>query len=145
MKYLNQSLSFELFSFLRLNIKRSNIIISGYLFICPIHYLPIKEIPMNGILNIFCNAIQNQNIISFVYNNQLREVEPYILFKSKDGKYLLNCFNIEDYRKNEKPPYWINFEIPEIKDFKICKNTFSEIRKGYNWKRKEFHEVICHV
>ena len=82
--------------------------------------------------NIIKTAIENKQLLSFVYKNKNRIVEPYTFGESNSGKDTLSAFQIECENDSSGDLTWRQFALREIKDLKLMDTKFEEIREDYH-------------
>ena len=94
---------------------------------------------MNAML---CEAIKNKRIIMFTYKGKERIVEPYAYGIGHNHQDILKGFQTAG-KSDEEVPGWAIFPVSEIKELKITKTNFSEIRPDYTKEDKSLHTIYC--
>ena len=65
--------------------------------------------------DIIADAIENRWVIQFIYEGQLRIVEPFVLGLHKDtGNLVLRSYRVGGYSKSKKSPPWRLFKIAPV-------------------------------
>lgn len=82
--------------------------------------------------NIIKKAIENKQLLSFVYNDKNRIVEPYTFGYSHKGDDTLIAYQVEGGSNSSKDLGWRQFIIDNIKNLVLLDNKFDDIRDGYN-------------
>ena len=77
-------------------------------------------------------AIENKQLLSFVYHDKTRLVEPYTFGQSKHGKDTLSAFQIEGGSDDSQDLCWRQFALREIKNLKLMDEKFIELREDYD-------------
>jgi len=76
--------------------------------------------------------IENKQLLSFVYQNKNRLVEPYTFGQSKQGKDTLSAFQIEGGSDGDGDLCWRQFPLREMKNLKLLDERFEEVREDYD-------------
>ncbi|MFX0099189.1 MAG: hypothetical protein ACFFCS_06370 [Candidatus Hodarchaeota archaeon] len=87
-------------------------------------------------------AIDEKKLIEVDYEGR-RIVEPYIIYLSNTGKYLIDCFQLEGSSKSGKSYGWKIFDINKLKILSILEDNF-EIRREYNPLNRERYSKIIY-
>jgi predicted DNA-binding transcriptional regulator YafY len=82
--------------------------------------------------DIIKTAIENKQLLSFIYKNKNRVVEPYTFGESNTGKDTLSAFQIEGGSDAYADMCWRQFPLRQIKDLKLLDTKFEEIRADYD-------------
>jgi predicted DNA-binding transcriptional regulator YafY len=77
-------------------------------------------------------AIENKQLLSFVYQNKNRKVEPYTFGQSKQGKDTLSAFQIKGGSDASADLCWRQFALREMKNLKLLDEKFEEVREDYD-------------
>jgi len=77
-------------------------------------------------------AIENKQLLSFVYQKKNRLVEPYTFGQSKQGKDTLSAFQIEGGSDVSADMTWRQFALREMKNLKLLDDKFTEVREDYD-------------
>jgi hypothetical protein len=78
------------------------------------------------------NAVRNRNIISFIYKNLPRVVEPHAYGETKDGGERLRAYQIGGQSDSRTVPCWGLFKIEEMENINVLADTFDGPEAGYN-------------
>jgi hypothetical protein len=89
-----------------------------------------------------CSAIQKRQLIEFVYDRQLRTVEPHILWGDVDGNTLLDCWEISESRSISEIG-WKRFRVEDIGQLRTLEKSFPRPRPGYNPHSERYETVYC--
>lgn len=93
-----------------------------------------------------CEAIRERLLIEFIYDGQIRIVEPYILGVHKDtSSKVMLAYQVGGHLENENAPLWKLYKVEKMGKMKHTENTFSTLRKGYKADDKRFARIICNV
>jgi len=82
--------------------------------------------------NIIKTAIENKQLLRFVYKNKIRLVEPYTFGESSSGKDTLSAFQIEGGSDASSDLCWRQFPLRDIKDLSLMDSHFENIREDYH-------------
>jgi len=77
-------------------------------------------------------AIENKQLLRFVYKDKRRLVEPYTFGQSKQGKDTLSAFQIESGSDISQDLCWRQFPLREINKLELLDEKFETIRKDYH-------------
>jgi predicted DNA-binding transcriptional regulator YafY len=86
-----------------------------------------------------CDAIASKTVLSLVYHDELRELEPHILGYSTTGVVILNGWQIS------RDAGWRNFHLSEIMKLDLTDKHFWRARPDYRRDDATFAEVICQI
>lgn len=75
-------------------------------------------------------AIENQNIIEFYYEDELRVVEPHCYGITTAGNAGLRAFQVDGYSSSGKMG-WKMYDLGKADDITTLDDTFSSARSGY--------------
>jgi len=78
------------------------------------------------------SAIENKQLLSFVYKDKKRLVEPYTFGQSKQGKDTLSAFQIEGGADGEGDMCWRQFPMREMKNLKLLDQSIEKVREDYH-------------
>lgn len=76
------------------------------------------------------DAIENQSVIEFYYDGELRVVEPHCYGVTTAGNEGLRAFQIDGYSSTGKLG-WKMYDLGRADDITITENQFDEPRPGY--------------
>jgi len=91
-----------------------------------------------------CDAINNQNIISFIYDQQYREVEPHCYGVSTKGNELLRAFQIAGYSSSGKMG-WKLYDLSKTENIQITDGFFDESAFGYKRGDSAISTIYCEI
>jgi hypothetical protein len=94
---------------------------------------------MNIIIDLINKAIENKNIITFVYNSYDRTVEPHH-YGVLNNKHQLQAYQIEGASKGGNPIGWKNFKLEKIKKLSLSSLTF-EVRSDHHPLNSKYSEI----
>ena len=77
-------------------------------------------------------AIENKQLLIFMYKNKKRLVEPYTFGQSASGKDTLSAFQIEGGSDDSADLCWRQFALREIKSLKLLDEKFENVREDYH-------------
>ena len=77
-------------------------------------------------------AIENNQLLSFMYKNKKRLVEPYTFGQSTSGKDTLSAFQIKGGSDDSQDLCWRQFALREIKSLKLLDDKFGNVREDYH-------------
>lgn len=76
-------------------------------------------------------AIENRQVLVFMYGGQERVVEPHAYGESTAGNRVLRCYQIAGGSNSEKVPDWKLMVTAEIGGLRPTGQTFANARPGY--------------
>ena len=88
-----------------------------------------------------CIAIEKKKLISFVYDNVERVVEPFCYGEDKDKAEKLSAFQI----KGGKISDWKFFSASGMSNIFVLGDRFKGKRNGYNKNDPRFLHVYCKI
>lgn len=95
---------------------------------------------------IICNAIKNRLVINFLYEGEMRVVEPFVLGYHKDtGNLVLRSYRVGGYSKSEQEPPWRLFDTSNIENLEITDISARSDREYYNANDKHMSTILCSV
>lgn len=77
-------------------------------------------------------AIQNKKVISFVYNNERRLVEPFCCGLNHKLNQVLRGYQIKGYSQSLEVNPWRLYLLDKIYNLEITDKYFDGDRSGYN-------------
>lgn len=95
--------------------------------------------------NIIKEAIENKQLLEFVYNDKRRVVEPYTFGCSHKGDDTLSAFQIEGGSNSSKDLGWRQFIIENIESLVLLDTKFEDIREGYNPNDSRMSEIYITI
>jgi len=93
--------------------------------------------------NQIIEAIENQNIIEFYYDGELRIVEPHCYGKTTAGNEALRAYQVDGYSSSGKMG-WKMYDLGKVDDIEVSDNTFST-RTGYNRGDKGMSQIYTEI
>lgn len=91
--------------------------------------------------NIIKMAIENRQMLEFVYNDKRRVVEPYTFGCSHQGDDTLSAFQIEGGSNSSRDLGWRQFIIENIENLVLLDSKFYGVRDGYNPNDSRMSEI----
>lgn len=82
--------------------------------------------------NIIKEAIQNKQLLEFMYKDELRIVEPYTFGVTTKGNDVLSAYQVDGESTSSDELGWRLFSFSKIDNIKLSDSKFEEIRDGYN-------------
>lgn len=89
-------------------------------------------------------AIENQNVIEFYYEGELRVVEPHCYGVTTAGNEGLRAYQIDGYSSSGKLG-WKMFDLGKAEDVIITEDSFDGPRKGYKRGDKGMDEIYAQL
>lgn len=88
-----------------------------------------------------CRAIQNRQVIKFLYDGAWRTVEPHQLGLDHDGDLTLSAWQLSGGSGVD----WRDFHIANVSGLTTAGQNFSGPRPGYNPHNSKMSRVLCSV
>lgn len=88
-----------------------------------------------------CQAIAGRQVISFVYKNRTRVVEPHLLGYDSDGDLTLSAWQLS----GGSGQGWRDFHVSKLAGLSITGQTFSGPRHGYNPHDSTLPQIVCRL
>ena len=98
-------------------------------------------------INELAEAIQNHKKVLLQYDDQpppLREIDPYVIYRSTTGKILLNAYQHSGYSESEEEVAWKIFEIDRITSLTVLDKVF-DIRPDYKPDSDRYSDALYKV
>lgn len=92
--------------------------------------------------NQICEAIENQNIIEFYYDGELRVVEPHCYGVTTAGNEGLRAYQVDGYSSSGNLG-WKMYDMGKADDLNVTKQKFNSARSGYNPNDKGMSKIYC--
>lgn len=89
------------------------------------------------------DAIENQNVIKFYYEEELRVVEPHCYGKTTAGNEALRAYQIDGYSSSGKMG-WKMYDLGKAHDITIIEDTF-EVRNGFKRGDKGMSVIYAEI
>ena len=93
--------------------------------------------------NQIIDAIENQNVIEFNYDGELRVVEPHCYGKTTAGNEGLRAFQIDGFSSSGKMG-WKMYDLRKADDIEVSNDTFNT-RSDYKSGDKGMSEIYTEV
>lgn len=90
---------------------------------------------------VICGAIQDQRVLSFLYDGSHRLVEPHLLGVDSDGDVTLSAWQIS----GGSGQGWRDFHVAKLTSLSITEQSFAGPRDGYNPNDETIDQVICRL
>lgn len=90
-------------------------------------------------------AIQNRQIITFLYEELNRGVEPFTLGRLHNGRLALSGFQITGRSQSGGIPDWRLFDVAKISRLEVHDEAFTRLRPGYNPRDSRMSRIITTV
>lgn len=90
-------------------------------------------------------AIENRQIITFLYEGLNRGVEPFTLGRLHNGTLALSGFQITGRSQSGGIPDWRLFEVGKISRLEVHEEVFTRLRPGYNRRDSRMSRIIATV
>ena len=109
------------------------------------------------ILDLIKKAMTGENLISFIYDEKNRIVEPYLLGELynkhqnhlEEGTFALRAWFVNGYTSEpvdlKKGDRWRVYELQKIQELKILSVTNHNLRPLYNPNDSKFKRIIFNV
>lgn len=96
--------------------------------------------------DIICKAIKDRVVIQFVYDGEIRVVEPFVLGYHKDtGNLVLRSYRVGGYSKSNQEPPWRLFDTTKISNLEVTSRESQSSREYYNPNDKHMSTILCNV
>jgi hypothetical protein len=86
------------------------------------------------------DAIKQKRVIEFLYDGEIRVVEPHCYGVTTKGNEAVRCFQISGYSSSGTMG-WKLYDLSKVEDIQILDETFS-IRPGYKRGDKGMNEIF---
>jgi predicted DNA-binding transcriptional regulator YafY len=92
------------------------------------------------------SAIEKRNVISFLYEDETRIVEPFTLgFHKETDNLILSAWWIEGYSESNNRPPWRLYKVEKMSNLKILEEKAATYRVGYNSRDSRMSRILCTV
>lgn len=95
--------------------------------------------------DVICQTIREKRLLTVLYKDLERVVEPYLLYESKAGKLVLHSWQVDGEYEKTPPPDWCNMSLSDISSVTAMDRTFDQPHPDYNPESSRFHRVICRI
>ncbi len=89
-------------------------------------------------------AIENKNLIEFLYDGESRIVEPHCYGVTTKGNEAIRAFQVSGYSSSGKMG-WKMYDLSKAEDITILEKHFSTPRHGYKKGDKGMDEIFCEL
>jgi predicted DNA-binding transcriptional regulator YafY len=100
---------------------------------------------MSDIHEALIAAIENHQVLTFVYEGLWRKVEPYAYGRFSNGHIVLSAYQIGGLSSSGKLPDWRLFLVSKIEQLAITSETFRGDNPGYNPNYRKIVPVFAKV
>lgn len=90
-------------------------------------------------------AIEKRQIITFIYDDYFRIVEPHACGVLSNGRCVLIGYQTGGQSQSESDPPWRTFSVEKIHDLQSRDDTFSTNRPDYNPNDSRLNPVYARV
>lgn len=97
------------------------------------------------ILTLLSAAIENRQLVTFVYGGYNRGVEPFTLGRLRNGTMSLSGYQITGRSRSGGIPDWRLFDVAKMSQLEVHEETFVGSRPGYNPRDKRMSRIIATV
>lgn len=94
--------------------------------------------------NLIVEAIKNQNLIQFYYENELRIVEPHCYGITTAGNEGLRAFQTDGYSSSGRMG-WKMYDLGKAENIEIIGDSFQYPRSGYKKGDKGMAEIFIEL
>jgi len=95
--------------------------------------------------NIICNSISEKQIIEFVYDGEIRIVEPFCYGVSTSGNEVLSAYQVGGYSSSGNPDGWKLYRIDAISTISEHGMKFDGNRPNYNPNDNRMTNIYCNI
>lgn len=95
--------------------------------------------------NTICNAIDNQQTVSFSYEGLPRTVEPHKVGRTTAGNVVLSGYQIGGQSHSNSVPYWRLYKLSKIGGLSVKGSQFGGPRPGYKRTDKRMTQIFCRL
>jgi hypothetical protein len=100
---------------------------------------------MSDIHSALVAAIENHRILTFVYDDLLRKVEPYAYGQFDNGHIILSAYQIGGLSSQGKLPAWRLFLVDKIEHLSVTTEAFCGDNPGYNPNYNKIVRVFAKI
>ena len=99
-----------------------------------------------------CDAIEADKLLKFEYNDHRREVKPFIVLRSQEGKISVGGVQVGGTSESGSMPFWRTFNLEAIDSIDVVEGPDSvhgsdkvmpATEDMYNPDDDRYEEVIC--
>ena len=92
---------------------------------------------------LICNSINQKRVIQFIYDNELRVVEPHCHGETTAGNEGLRAFQTGGYSSSGKMG-WKLYDLSKANNIQVV-GSFSYARPGYKRNDKNMRNIYCQL
>ena len=92
-----------------------------------------------------CEAVENQEIIKFEYEDRLREVKPTKVGKSTSGNDIMEAFQHGGRSKSDDVPFWRTYRLDKISELEFTGIQNKGVGKEYERNDTRFEKIYCEL
>lgn len=101
---------------------------------------------MNFKIEMLSKAIKERRLVKFVYEGEIRIVEPFTLgVIRKSNKLSISAYIIDGFSKSKNPSPWRLYHLNKITQLEILEFEAECYREGYKESDSRMSEIICEV
>lgn len=90
-------------------------------------------------------AIQNKQLLSFVYDGYPRVVEPHTYGLDKKGHPAIRAYQVRGGSESGEYVGWKIFHANEIQNLSVLQEHFAHVRSGYKRNDAFFHSIYAQL
>ena len=93
----------------------------------------------------FCDAIHNRCVLTFIYDGHYRAVEPHAYGLSKARNEVMRCYQTGGTSRYHKVPDWKLMRVDRIKSLIVTEEHFEGERALYKKGDKDMSTIFCEL
>jgi hypothetical protein len=94
--------------------------------------------------SIFCNSINNRNLVELRYSGYSRLVEPHAYGRDKNGDEILRCYQVSGGSESGERSGWKLLKVREVFSLQATSTTFEQ-RAEYKRGDKAMEYIFCQI
>ena len=91
---------------------------------------------------LICQAIRERRLIEVSCKGYARQLEPYLVYESKNRAVVLHSWQVGGQWDKTPPPDWCNLRVDDIENVELLDSHYVEPHAGYNPFSGQFHLVL---
>jgi predicted DNA-binding transcriptional regulator YafY len=95
--------------------------------------------------NIIKEAIENKKVIEFIYKNDIRVVEPFVLGVSSTGKVSVRAYQVGGNSTDSNTIGWKMFTLDKMSNLQVKSDDFTGLREHYNSNDSALNPIYARV
>lgn len=95
--------------------------------------------------NVIKSAIQNKQLLEFMYKDEIRIVEPYTFGVSRKGNDVLSAYQIDGESTSSDELGWRLFTLEKMNDLKALESKFTQVRSEYNSEDSRMSHIYAGI